>query len=188
MPALWFPPTAWWVQALEAGHVVPWAPAQLPRKTLFSRAQINTANGLLGLSLPVVRNRSAQPAGAVRLVGGADNWRQLERTLHTAYGRSPFFEHYMPHLRPHLEGEPLLLDLNVRLIRVVIDRLRLPIRLEPLWVGPPPEGIAACPAGLFTHYAPPGIVPPTYYPTFEPFTPNLSILDGLFCAGPELFR
>jgi len=115
-------------------------------------------------------------------------------TIQSAYGKAPFFPDYAIYLQPILENPPTtLFALNEQIIHQICELLYLETpqksTVYQTIVHPPivdargqvhPKEHRARPDDSFT--------PPQYTQVFSDrlgFLPNLSILDMLFCVGPE---
>ncbi len=184
------------------------------RRGLQHRNKIKTAQGEQWLTVPVL-HRQHQLIQEVKINREFPWSRKHWGTLCTNYSPAPYFDHYAPALQRLLcQDWDSLGDLNLALIHWVMDQLELAmpvVKLSDLGV----QGhksqllIDTCRAvqadtylsglggkdymdlALF-HAA--GIdvlwqafTPPTYGQRFPElgFIPNLSILDVLFCCGPD---
>jgi hypothetical protein len=110
--------------------------------------------------------------------------------LQSAYGKAPFFEFFFPYVQEIIVSEEKSLwDLNRKLLTMCLKLLRLPARLSVFSEGEISEDVVdirgdIVPGKPFSernYYDP---VPYTQLFGVN-FEPNLSILDLLFCAGPE---
>ncbi|PPK86681.1 WbqC-like protein [Neolewinella xylanilytica] len=148
-----------------------------------NRCRIATANGPLLLSVPLEGGKHQQmPIRDVRISYRTDWQRQHEQSIRSAYGRAPYFEYYadavLAAATAHTE---LLWDYNWLLSTTVIELLSLDVELDTT------ERFCAGSAGA-TPFPKPVPTPP-YPQLFEDrhgFLSQLSILDALFCLGPEL--
>lgn len=157
-----------------------------------NRCHIAGPNGLQRLSVPLEKGKhDGRPIREVR-IAYHEPWITLHRrSLQTAYGKSPFFEHYAPAVFRELERRPrFLFDLNIALIHRFLAFLQLDAGKLQLT-----EAYLPCPAPdardlreAIHPKKPPALALPPYPQVFEErhgFLPDLSVLDLLFCLGPE---
>lgn len=159
------------------------------KQTFRNRCVIATANGPQALTVPVEHN-DAQLVKDLR-ISDHNQWRRVHwNALQSAYSESPFFEYYADDIRPFFERKyTFLVDFNEE-IRQNICEL---------------ADIQPC-VDYTTDYQPThdhdfrdvihakrpqpdaDFSPRPYWQVFQHrygFQPNLSILDLLFCMGPE---
>lgn len=157
-----------------------------------NRCHIATSNGILRLSIPLEKGKNNQtPIKEVKIYN-ADNWQiQHWRAIKSAYGKSPYFEFYADELFPFFQKKyDFLLDWNMDLLHFMTENLGLPIDIQLTdnyykkedsiidyrnKISPKKEN-----PNLFQNLH--------YGQVFEDkhgFLPDLSILDLLFCKGPE---
>lgn len=134
-------------------------------------------NKLQMLSLPCYQSESENYGYEIRLCY-AQKW-PLEhvRSLKAAYGKSPYFEYYMPEIEEIILKETLLLStLNEKLFRKICAWLKCEISLttDP---ATPLISISEKPQELETYHQ--------VFAFRHGFVPNLSILDLIFNLGPE---
>jgi len=157
-----------------------------------NRCHIATANGILRLSIPLEKGKNNQtPIKEVKIYN-ADNWQiQHWRAIKSAYGKSPYFEFYADELCLFFEKKyDFLLDWNTDLLRFMTENIGLPVDIQLTdnyykndnsimdyrnVISPKKEN-----SNLFQdlHYG-------QVFEDKHGFIPNLSILDLLFCKGPE---
>jgi len=161
-----------------------------------NRTYIAGANGPLRLTIPLRKGKNEQqPIDGVQ-IAYEQSWQQQHwGSIQSAYGNAPFFPFYADELAPLFE-EPidLLVRWNRLLLTTILDCLGLDSTLpetrtweEQLSAGTDDWRNAIHPK---EHRGRPD---PKWQPNAYPqvflekhgFLPNLSILDLLFCAGPE---
>ena len=146
-----------------------------------NRCRIATANGPLLLTVPLLGGKHQQmPIREVRIDHRTDWQRQHAQTIRSAYGRAPYFEHYGDAVLDLLLHKRLTLwDFNHHLAQGIINLLHLPTTLSTTNTF---RGGAAGTVNV-------GKASTPYRQVFEErhgFLPGLSVLDGIFCLGPEL--
>ena len=167
------------------------------RKGSFrNRCYIGTAQGARALSIPLLSGKHQQaPIREVR-IDAQSRWQQTHwRSIQTAYGSSPFYAYYAPELaplyeRPHRwlfdfcwEAQQCLFQLlgvAPALQRSTAYATTLPERWIDFRHQLLPRNYATYSDDQYQ------IVPyPQVFEDRQGFVPNLSLLDLLFCTGPE---
>jgi len=141
------------------------------KQTFRNRCCIDSPNGLLTLSIPVVKPDGNTPMKDVR-ISDHGNWRhQHWNALISSYRQSPFFEYYQDDFAPFFTNKwEFLADFNEELHQLVCSLMDF----SPLEVTHPLVGQQ--------------FVARPYYQVFSSrhgFLPDLSIVDLLFNMGPE---
>lgn len=165
------------------------------KQSYRNRCEIMTANGVIPLTVPVAKANSKTLVKDLKIVY-VTPWQKLHfRGIESAYKNSPYYEYYIDDLMPFFEKkETFLLDLNNAILNMMIDFLKLnsPIHLTDDYIREGNPGYTDFRNAI--HPKPSKCQPgaefqlSSYRQTFSdrfPFTPNLSILDLLFCCGPE---
>lgn len=102
------------------------------KQSIRNRCRILSANGVLDLSIPIVKPQGSKTLTKdIRLVDGKP-WR-LEhwRALSSAYASSPYFEHYGPEVQELLERKPIhLIDYLQPMHEKLCSWLDLPIEIQ----------------------------------------------------------
>jgi hypothetical protein len=167
------------------------------RKGSFrNRTSIATANGVLALSIPLAKGKHQQTSIKAVEIDNSLNWQlQHWRSIKTAYGNSPYFEYYGEDIKALYEKKyDLLFDFCLEAHNLMLELLNLPAELtftESFQKVVDSQYIDARNAILPKNYTKMLDIhfnPIAYPQVFEDrhgFLPNLSILDLLFCAGPE---
>ena len=161
-----------------------------------NRCHIASAQGVQVLSIPLRGGKHQQQSIREVRISNDTPWNTQHWTaIKSAYGKSPFFEYYADELFSIFKKKyEFLWDWNWELLQKLLPLLQVNADLEytseyqkitPSSVldfrnGISPKPHKALPDSNFTPYK--------YGQVFEAengFLPNLSILDLLFCTGPE---
>lgn len=166
------------------------------KQTYRNRCNIAGPEGVLSLSVPIIRPDTPKCAMKDIRISDHGNWRHLHwNAIESAYNNTPFFEYYKDDLRPFYENKyTFLADFN--------EELRCKI-CELMDISPVVEHTAS----YHTDFLPDeadyrevihpkkdytevdkDFLPKPYYQVFENrhgFLPNLSVIDLLFNMGPE---
>lgn len=195
LPLLYFPPVAWLALLWRSEQVTLEACENYQKGSLRNRCYVAGPNGVQRLSIPLETGKHQQkPVREVRIAYDEPWQRQHWRSICTAYGNAPFFEHYADELQPFFEKRfPFLFDFNLEILYFLLRKFgwSSPLSLSVQYMLPSqlPEGIDFRPA--FSGDA--GDVPPWFQPVRYPqvfterhgFLANLSALDLLFCCGKQ---
>ena len=177
----YFPPLAWVLRAITEGQWRWEAHENYQKGGWRNRCCIAAANGPLLLSVPLRGGKHrGTPVREVAISYRTDWPRQHEQSIRSAYGRAPYFDFYAEPLLEVLHRPTAdLWSLNWELTRTLVELLDLPLELTTT------DSFCAGSAGE----TPVAESVPPYPQVFQErhgFLPGLSILDGLFCLGPEL--
>lgn len=121
LPIAYFPPISWF-KVLLKGNAVIEQHENYVKQTIRNRCQIATANGVLRLSIPVVKAEKTTDV----LIASHDNWQQKQwNAIATAYGESAFFDYYAEDLKPFFTADcqKNLFEHNVSIIQKLLELL-----------------------------------------------------------------
>ncbi|NNF36308.1 MAG: hypothetical protein HKN68_19550 [Saprospiraceae bacterium] len=162
------------------------------RQSYRSRCLINAANGVLALSVPVEGGRSKKLIKDIRIVSGNSWIDQHLRSIMSAYGKAPFFEHYIGDIESFFQKRyTFLYDLSIESMTLCLKMMNLKIQWKE--------------TSTFIHDYNKGekdfrnefnaknsegypdfFKPQEYFQLFgKQFAVNLSILDLIMCEGPQ---
>jgi hypothetical protein len=166
------------------------------KQTYRNRCVIATANGPQALTVPVEHEAcNKQEASKTKDLRISDHnqWRRVHwNALQSAYSESPFFDYYADDIHPFFEKKyTFLLDFNEAIRQTVcalIDIHPNVVYSSAFMV----QGPASKDFRDVIHAKHPqhddDFTPKPYWQVFQHrygFQPNLSVLDLLFCMGPE---
>lgn len=155
-----------------------------------NRSIINTANGPLFLIIPVTNKGSRSPLHEVKILE-TGRWRVNHwRSIESAYRKAPYFEHYADELKSLLmANQTSLSQLNKDILSLFLTWLgwkkfiALTTKYQPNFEG----------NDLRNLITPKNVSPKSpFYPSKpyrqvfgNTFVTNLSLIDLIFCKGPE---
>ena len=166
------------------------------QKTSFrNRYMIATANGVIGLTVPVVGGREQKRGITEVEIDFTDNWPTKHwRGITSAYMKAPFFDYYSEEIRKLLFiDEKNLFNFNILILTKICNLLDINVKIDFTdCYQHAVEGVDYRNKFLPKNYQNvDGNWRPRYSQVFEEqigFQPNLSILDLLFCEGPNAVR
>lgn len=191
----YFAPVSYYMALLAYDRIVIEQWCNYTKQTYRNRCHIAGANGMLSLSVPVVKPDTLKcPTRDIRISDHGE-WRHLHwNAIASAYGSSPFFEYYQDDIRPFFEKRyTFLLDFNEAIRQTLCELIGLEPHVEytDQYAQPAPGEAdlreAIHPKRNIAETIPSMHLKP-YYQVFAPkygFLPDLSILDLLMNMGPE---
>lgn len=155
------------------------------------RTMIDGANGASFITVPVSKPESKRTAlwSDIPVSAHGGWWNELLTALHSAYGRTPFFEFYIDEFAPLFSAETPgmpILELDRHLDQLL--RRLLQIDTDVIYLSTPPEKPIKHPTAAFMKSAEQSVTFAPYYQIRglkHGFQPNLSAIDLLFNMGPE---
>lgn len=166
------------------------------KRSYRNRCHIAGANGLLRLSIPLRKGKNERQNIRQTKISYDENWQAHHwQSIKSAYSNAPFFDYYADELAPYFEQQQqeYLFDWNWGLLQEVIALMGIAPNLEltETYQTSLPDTILNFRNGVSPktqEKSDPNFEPQSYSQVFlekSGFLPNLSILDLLFCTGPE---
>ncbi len=152
-----------------------------------NRTRIMTAQGVMELSIPIKKANRPRSAMHSMEIDYSKKWQhQHWIAILSAYKSSPFFDHYAPYFEPLYKREyKLLTEFNYELIKLITKLLKLPLpEVSSDYIVARESDLDLRPKGAIeTQRA----VEPYIQVFFDriPHEANLSIIDLIFCEGPN---
>jgi hypothetical protein len=154
------------------------------KQSIRTRAEVLTANGIVQLNVPIIHASGHKQMMAEIQIDYTKNWQTEHwRTIESAYGNAPYFEHYAYDIQAIFSEKKLLLhELNTQILSWIDQALDLNLEITPSKAY---TGQTSAEKKFFLERD--KTITKTYQQVFETahgFVPNLSIIDGLMNQGP----
>ena len=198
----YFGPVQWYQKLCRYDHCLIEQYDSYQKQTYRNRCVIATANGLQALTVPVehnvqrLTNDSQQLTKDLR-ISDHNQWRRVHwNALQSAYSESPFFEYYADDIRPFFEQRyDYLIDFNEAIRQKMCELIDIHPKVDYTT-----EYLSTLNTQHSTQHDFREVIhakhplpdadfqPRPYWQVFQHrygFQSNLSILDLLFCMGPE---
>lgn len=162
------------------------------KQTFRNRTIINGANGPLNLSIPIHHNSPKMVISEVD-VDFKQKWVNTHwRTIQSAYGKAPFFDFYAHYFKDIIYSRsPKLIDYNQQILTMCLKLLQLNPKLSYShnYIEKAAEDYTDYRSKIHPKNSKGNLAdfqPKSYTQIFgKDFVPNLSIIDLLFCEGPN---
>lgn len=188
----YFPPisTFWLLQ--NCNEVLIEIKENYQKKSTRNRSKILAANGVEILSVPLKSGKNNKKPIAEVEISYESQWIANHlQSIQSAYGNSPYYEHYIDGITKILQSQPTYLhELNHELLTFMLASLDIEpnIRYTTEYIKDYPLDTTDIRNLSFNDRVIDGFVLKKYHQVFvdkHPFIKDLSILDLLMCTGPE---
>jgi len=191
-PTAYMPPVLYFALLLPCDTVVIEAQETFPKQTWRNRAAILSAQGVLNLSIPVIKPHGNKTITADIQIDTTQKWQNNHwRAIESAYNKSPYFLYYKDAIKALIySDEKSLLAYNNAFLRFFLACFKMEKEIvftEEYRFVPEDEDLRLrlTPKKPFLRSSEQF---PAYYQVFSdrfPFVPNLSVLDLLVNEGPD---
>ncbi|MCC6725798.1 MAG: WbqC family protein [Saprospiraceae bacterium] len=184
----YFPPVNWFMAIAKHPKVVLEQHEHYVKGSFRNRCQIIASGGSLRLSVPLRKGKNQQQPIREVEIAYDEPWQIRHwRAIRSAYGNSPFFEHYAHHFEGFFIAKKygLLWDWNYDLFLVVnkILKLRNEVELSQSFERQPIGTFDARPEIEVQIIENQLVKYPQVFEDRLGFIANMSILDLIFCVG-----
>lgn len=189
----YLPPLEYFCVLLQEQQVTLEAHENFVKQSYRSRCYIRGANKVQMLSIPVLKGNSKIPIQEIK-IDNSQSWQAIHwRSIVSAYGNAPYFDFYRPYLEPPFKKkEKYLWNWNINLLTICLELLSLnsiSISCSEAFIRENEVDIKDARSRIHpkkTFETNLIYKPVPYIQVFgKDFVPNLSIIDLLFCQGPE---
>lgn len=185
----YFPPAEYFSLIKNADSVLIELEENYVRQTYRNRCKILSSDGILSLTVPVMKGTQAKVPIKDIVIDYSKRWQQVHiRAITSAYGRSPFFQFYFGPIEKILLGnQKFLVDLNEELLNKCLEMLKIKKSILRTYCFKPVAGsdqdfrYRISPKVISGYHCTP------YIQVFgqEGFVAGLSVLDLIFNNGPD---
>ncbi len=188
-----FLPSLEYFCALSGANEVQWEVCEhYVKQSYRNRCYINTAQGPAQLTVPLTAKHGKVPLREVKIEYAVPWQKNMWRTIQSAYRKAPFYEHYADDVQAILFSHPQhLVELTLPLLSFCLRNLRMSVTTSETVAYQPiaPTGITDLRSVISAkkpHFHRLFYQPQPYYQVFgSVFVENVSVLDLLFCQGPQ---
>lgn len=191
LPMFYLPPIEYFVQlnTYKPGILIE-REEHFPKQTYRNRANIFSPDGLLVLTVPVVKGSKNHTIIKDVKISYDFNWQRLHwQSLQACYRRSAYFEYYEDELAPFYEKNfPFLFDYNEQLLQFILKAIKLKIELNYTQSYKAEYASLTDLRNTISTKKESDFAQQPYYQVFEErkgFQKNLSIVDLMFNQGPH---
>ncbi len=186
----YLPPVAYFTAVAGSSGIVVEKFEHYQKQTYRNRCYINTVHGRQALIVPLTMKHGKVLIKDVR-IDHTQKWVNNHwRTIQSAYGKAPFFEHYADELNTILhKRQQFLYDLNMALLTMCLKWLKWNVTVTEtetydVTLNETVKDLRSAINPKISQYTT-FYKPAAYYQVFgSNFVENLSLVDLVFCEGP----
>lgn len=192
VPPAYFGSVSYFSDLLKFGEAVVDVHSHFEKQSVRSRAEILGANGPLKLIVPLEKWGNRTPMHDIRIDNSGQWPKQHFKSIRSAYGSAPFYEHYVDRFKKFYDQTySHLSDLDMASTVLILELLDQQIRLSPTERFVPSERGAVETLDLRPKYGRKSKADPQVFNSYlqvfsdrSSFVPDLSIMDLVFNQGP----
>lgn len=191
----YFAPVSYYKALCNHDYVIIEKCCHYVKQTYRNRCNIVSANGVIPLSVPIIKPDTPKCFTRDIRISDHDNWQHMHwNAILSAYGSSPFFEYYQDDLYPFFKKNlagTFLFDFNESLRKTICRLLEITpnVIYSKEYIHYDGTGTEDLREVIHPKKEPNGTIRlQPYYQVFSSklgFIPDASILDLLFNMGPE---
>lgn len=185
----YFPPAGYFSLIKNADIVLIEQMENYIKQTYRNRCKILASNGILNLSVPVMKGQQFKVQMKDIEIDYSKRWQQIHlRAMTSAYNRSPYFQFYSESIeKTVLKSFRFLLDLNDELLNKCLEFLNINKCILHTSFFQPDRGLEQDYRYRISPKKDTGFASRPYIQVFgnNVFVADLSILDLIFNTGPE---
>ncbi len=192
LPTAYFGPVEYFGYLNKVENAIIETKETWPKQTYRNRTVIVTDKGKQTLSVPVNKINGNHTKTEEITINYRERWHKKHwRAIESAYSNSPYFLYYSDEIKEILfSQEKNLVKLNTRLTKKICDFIGIEVKITftEKFLKTYPESIPDLRYKISPKKEPAIETFPEYIQVFsdkQPFIPNASVLDLLFCLGPE---
>lgn len=157
------------------------------KKSFRNRAIITGANGKLDLSIPLKKGKHNQKSIREVEISYTENWPKVHaQSIRSAYQSAPYYDYYAdPILEIIQSGEKYLYELNMKLLNTINKAVCLTIKETEEYLFEVENDFRSTLSPNSYAIDTQDPYPQVFNEKFD-FIEHVSIVDALFCLGPEL--
>lgn len=157
----------------------------------MNRLSILGSNGVISLTIPIKKNQKGAALSEIK-IDNQQRWQhQHWQSIQSCYGKSPYFQYFKTDLEQiYIMKKDFLLEFNIAFLSWIHRQFFPKGKFKVNMAQPMDKNFDH----LMLHKAENQdkevkVVRPKYAQVFgQEFVPSLSVLDALFCAGPDYAR
>ena len=133
LPMFYLPPVEYFVKLnIYKPHILIESEEHFPKQTYRNRANIYSPDGVLALTVPVVRGAKNHTRIKDVRISYDFEWQRLHwLSLQACYRRSAYFEYYEDDLAPFYEKKfDFLFDYNEQLLQFILKAIKMKVELN----------------------------------------------------------
>lgn len=187
-PIYYFPPISWFAAVKPETSIQLETCEHYRKQQYFNRMRVKGPNGVMSLSVPVVKAPEKTPMHE-RRIAYAEDWQKNHwKSLEASYRSSPYFEYYEDRIAHfYTQKWDSLMEFNLEILKVLFQLLDMEVEISLTESFKDSDQYEVDYRPMFNARksgAPEGFTPIEYEQVFPGYDPDLSILDLLCNEGP----